>query len=655
MFAAMAAVNEFNRTDLKRMCGIAGILTDDGGAARSALRAMVAAMAHRGPDGSGESHAISGKHVLGLGHRRLAIIDLSANGAQPMTHPVTGDQLVYNGELYNYRKLRDELSARGCRFQGESDSEVLLHALVEWGTSALDRLEGMFAFAFHRVASRELLLGRDPLGIKPLYVARGHGTFLFASEVRTLLATGLVSDEVDLRGVAGFLSYGACQHPFTLFEAVRSFPAGCWQKIRLTGAEDIPVRYWSPPSARPGRLSASSAIDLVRETVDVAVRDHLVSDVPLGVFLSSGVDSSIVAGIAARHVPGVRSFTVGFAENPDLSELHLAGQTARRLRLDHTECHIESADAVRATTEWMNAMDVPSIDGLNVYVISKAVRERGVTVALSGQGGDELFGGYSTFADVPRLHRLMSRLAGVPRGMRQALAAVATVGRSEAVRIKASAIAACHGDLLSLYTQRRRLLSTTQLDQLGLSASGLGLSAYFLDTDETAALRTDPDDAIWSVSNLESRLYLGNMLLRDSDTNGMARGLEIRVPLLDRRLVDLAMSLPGKVRLPGGRADKHLLRTAFADLVGPDVLNQPKRGFTLPVRRWMLGPLNEICRSGLDHLKSTGLLRPEAVDEIWSRFAAEPESPAWSRAFACCVMGNYLSQHAQPAALRAAS
>ena len=596
-----------------------------------------------------------GGGVLGVGHRRLAIIDLSDNGAQPMTHPVTGDKLVYNGELYNYRKLRSELSARGCRFQSESDSEVLLHALVEWGPSAIARLEGMFAFAFHRVAAGELLLARDPLGIKPLYIGRSRRAFLFASEVRALLASGLVSEAVDMRGVASFLSYGAFQHPLTLFESIRSFPAGCWQTVRTGGIEDSAVRYWMPSPPAAHRSNEKSAIHAVRETIDAAVRDHLVSDVPLGVFLSSGLDSSIVAGIAARHAPGVKSFTVGFAENPDLSELRLASETARRFGLDHTECHVESADALRATTEWLSAMDLPSIDGLNVYIISKAVRERGMKVALSGQGGDELFGGYPTFADVPRLYRLMSRLTAVPRGMRQGLATLATIGRSETVRTKASAIAGCDGDLLGLYTQRRRLMTPVQVGRLGFSASDLGLSADFLELDEVDTLGINRDDAIWSVSNLESRLYLGNMLLRDGDTNGMAHGLEIRVPLLDRRLIDLAMSLPGKVRLPQGRANKHLLRVAFADLLGPNLLDQPKRGFTLPIGRWMQGPLGEICKNGLDHLKSTGMMQSRTIDDIWRSFAAAPETPAWSRAFACCVIGHYLRQSLRSVGMRLAS
>lgn len=630
------------------MCGIAGVICAEGAKARLALRAMVAAQAHRGPDGAGEHYASFGEHTLGLGHRRLAIIDLSSHGAQPMIHPRTGDILVYNGELYNYRQLRRELRQRGVMFRGDSDSEVLLHALVEWGAQALGRLEGMFAFAFYRVATRELMLARDPLGIKPLYVARSGAVIAFASEVRALLASGVIGHDIDRRGMAGLLAYGACQHPYTMFQDISSLPAGSFQLITPRKRDLAPMRYWSAPCADQ-TADTSPAPQIVRATIEEAVRDHLVSDVPVGVFLSSGLDSTIVAGVAARHATNLRSFTVGFAENPDLSELRLAGDTAHALDLDHSEIRIEGADALAATRGWLSALDLPSIDGLNVYVISQAVRARGITVALSGQGGDELFGGYSSFADVPRLHNILRKADWLAPRHRRQMAGLLSLGRSASFRSKAAAMAENGSDLLGLYTHRRRLMAPMEMLELGLEPENLGLDQNFQDRREMEAMPRDPDDPIWSVGQFESRLYLGNMLLRDGDADGMAHSLEIRVPLLDRRLADVAFSLPGKVRLPNGHADKHLLRRAFPELLRPQLLNQPKHGFTLPIRRWMLGPLRDACEAGFEHLRASGLVEARALGRVWTRFANEPESPAWSRAFACCVLGHYLGE-AVPAA-----
>ncbi|RCS22656.1 asparagine synthase (glutamine-hydrolyzing) [Phyllobacterium salinisoli] len=639
------------------MCGIAGIVSQDRTAAARALHRMVEAQRHRGPDGSGESIACFGSGVLALGHTRLAIIDVSSAGAQPMVHPATGDRLVFNGEIYNHGHLRHELAARGCVFRGTSDSETLLHALVEWGPQCIARLEGMFAFAFHRAATGELLLARDPLGIKPLYLAPGltNGCDLvFASEVRAILRCDLVAREISVKGLAGLLSYGAVQHPFTLFETIRSFPAGCWQRFPADGRADDPIRFWQPARPDPAR-DMITTLAAVRQTVDAAVRDHLVSDVPLGLFLSSGLDSSIVAGTASRHVRDLRSFTVGFADNPDMNELALATRTAELFGLHHTECLINGGDALDAVTSWLDALDQPSIDGLNVYVISKAAREHGIKVALSGQGGDELFGGYSTFRDVPVLHRMMRPVSALPPALRRRLAEIATINRSTSTRAKASAIASCDGDLISLYMQRRRLMTPTQLRRLGLDHIAAGLTVDFHDPREIDALSIEEKDPVWTVSLLESRFYLANMLLRDGDANSMAHGFEVRVPFLDRRLLDLTASIPGHIRLPADGSPKHLLRAAFPDILRPELLSQPKSGFALPIGRWMTGPLLDICRNGLESLKGCGLLAPAGVDAIWDTFAAEPETPAWSRAFLCAVIGQYLQRVCEPADMRLAS
>ncbi len=626
------------------MCGIAGILARDEATVRRAVPAMMATQHHRGPDDAGQAYGKLGDLVVGLGHTRLSILDLSPAGHQPMVHPASGDRLIFNGEIYNFAALKAELERRGITFRGHSDSEVLLNALVTWGPACISRLQGMFAFAFHDVRANRLILARDSIGIKPLYLADLPGGGLaFASEVRAILETGLVPRQVDPRGVAGLLAYGAVQRPSTIFRGVSDLAPGCFEIVTGAGgaAGRRLERFWAPPAVdRSATLSA--AITAVKTTVDAAVKDHLISDVPVGLFLSSGLDSTILAAVASRHAARLRSFTVGFSDDPDLSELALAGETARLFGLDHTPIEVTSKDAEAATVAWLSSLDLPSMDGFNVFLISKMVRAHGIKVALSGQGGDELFGGYPSFMDVPRLHRWFRAARLFPRGLRRTFARAATIGRPRTIKAKALDLASCDGSLLGLYLARRRVIAPPALRALGLDPAALSLTE-----DYQAPEGIDPEllvgaDPVTAVSRLETRFYLGNMLLRDGDVNGMSHSLEIRVPFLDQRLLDLLMPLPGAIRLPHGRADKYLLRRAFPELLRPALLRQEKRGFTLPMGSWMLGPLRELCNEGLTATKALGLLDGAGVDATWAAFARAPGGSAWSRAFALCVLGLYL-------------
>lgn len=625
------------------MCGIAGIIARDESIVRRALPSMVTAQRHRGPDDAGEDHARLGDFHVGLGHARLSIIDLSPTGHQPMVHPGTGDRLIFNGEIYNFAVLKAELEARGARFVGHSDTEVLLHALATWGPACISRLQGMFAFAFHDVRQQRLILARDSIGIKPLYFAElTQGGMVFASEVRAILSTGLVARQVDPRGIAGLLAYGAVQRPATIFRAIRDLPPGHFEVLNAAGGslKRTAERFWRPPAIRTN-TTVLATIDSVRSTVDAAVRDHLVSDVPVGLFLSSGLDSTIVAGVAARHAKRLRSFTVGFGEDPELSELPLAAETAKLFGLEHTAIEVGEKDAEATMLGWLASLDLPSLDGFNVFLIAQVVRAQGIKVALSGQGGDELFGGYPSFADVPRLRRWFRFARAVPRAARRSLASMATSGKPASVRAKAIDLADSDGSLLSLYLRRRRSMSTAELRDFGVDPHALALTDDFLPPEGIDEALLDDADPIAAVSRMETSLYLGNMLLRDGDVNGMCHGLEVRVPLLDQRLLDLMLPIPGDIRLPEGRADKFLLRRAFPELLRPALASQKKRGFTLPIGRWLRGPLRELCDAGLSHLKSLGLLRTTAVDATWNSFLREPNA-AWSRAFTLVVLGLYL-------------
>jgi asparagine synthase (glutamine-hydrolysing) len=633
------------------MCGIAGFIGFDRDRVHDSVQRMTTVLAHRGPDAQGVEVVRFGHVWLGLGHRRLAILDLSPLGQQPMTHAKTGSKLIYNGEIYNFLSLRKELESLGESFVSQSDTEVLLAALVRWGEQALNKLQGMFAFAFYDAAHYRLLLARDSVGIKPLYYARTSVGLVFASEVRGVLASGALRGQLSLPAIAGYLAYGAVQQPLTIYSDIEAVPPGSW--IEISEHADgwkvgQPRRFWEYPRATTP-CDTQAAIGSMRTLLDQAVRDHLVSDVPVGVFLSSGVDSAAIAGFAARHSPQIRTFTVGFSDHPAWSEATQATELAKRLKLDHTVINLHEQDALTATQEWLNRLDQPSIDGLNVFVISQAVRNEGIKVALSGLGSDELFGGYPSFSDVPRLWRVMGWIRWLPSPLRRCLAKTLSLRLPVGTRAKLVDMASGPYDLLSLCLQRRRLMSNQQLERLGLRADDLGLDFNFQPSGANHDLKMDETDLIWSISVVESRYYQGNMLLPDCDVNGMAHGLEIRVPFLDQRLLDFAHAIPGPVRLPPGDQPKYLLREAVADIVQPDRLNHAKRGFTLPTTRWMMGTLRPRCESAIEQLKQLGLLRPEGIDAVWKAFTAQPDTPIWTRALALVVLGSFFSRsHMSP-------
>jgi len=628
------------------MCGIAGVFSAEPEVASSAVARMVTAMAHRGPDGEGTYSARIGEAGLCLGHRRLAIRDLSEAGHQPMVHPETGDVLVYNGEIYGADELRRELAGLGSAFRGHSDAEVLLHALVRWGPAALGRLNGMYALGFFEQARTSLLLARDPMGMKPLYWVPEGSTLLFASEVRAVVRSGLVPPKISAAALGGLLAFGAPQEPLTILESVRTFPAGTWARFRLEPSgrarEEERARFWSIPAVDP-TVSAEDAVPLVRSALDAAVRDHLVSDVPIGVFLSSGVDSTLIASLAARHTPHLRTFTVGFStESPELSESPVAARTARRLGSTHNDVQLGPLDAEAAALAWLDLVDQPCVDGLNTYLIARAVRQAGITVALSGLGGDELFGGYSTFRDVARFRRVAPLTSAVPASWTRRAVNLVLRRSSRRVRDKLEEMLALPPDTLRIYLHRRRVISDRLLRELGHAPPLAGLDPSYLPLEAVGEAAPVGDDLVAAVSRCESVYYLRNTLLRDTDANGMASALEIRPPLLDRRVMDLAYRIPGDQRQPARRPPKHLLRRAFPDLIGPEVLSLRKRGFWLPIHRWMAGPLRPRCEASLDQLRTSGLVRSAGVDAIWQRFLAAPEPFGWAAPWVLVVVGSYL-------------
>ena len=630
------------------MCGIAGVIGTPPGGTEPAVRRMMRAMVHRGPDDEGfeEFPASRTGTVVGFGFRRLAILDLSPAGHQPMIHPGTGDCLVFNGEIYNFRDLKRRLQAQGCRFQSTGDSEVLLHALVTWGERTLDELDGMFALAFYHAASQRVLLARDHLGIKPLYVAEASGSVVFASEVRAVLASGLVPADLDAAGIAGFLAYGSPQDPLTVHRHVRSLPSGTSAWIDGGAPSRAPVaprRYWAFPSVSDERDAASTP-QHVYERLAAEVRAQCVSDVPLGVFLSGGVDSATMAALARGPGQAVKTFAVGFEIAGGEDEAAAAAATAAALGTNHFQTILDDEWLRLQWSQWLKAADRPSIDGLNSYVISGAVTDREITVSLSGLGADEIFGGYPSFSHVPKWRRALALVGCVPGAMRRQLAAA--VSRRMPASWREKFIDQVSGGVspLELAIQFRRLSSDATLSHLGLTAQALGLTSSYLHPEALQAFRLADTDTFQIVSQAESLLYMGNTLLRDADVNGMAHSLEIRVPFLGRRLVEYAAALPEALKAPPRSRPKHLLREAMKDTLPAEVFARPKRGFTLPFASWMAGPLRAECEAAIDVLASCPIFRPGAVQSLWARYMADGNGHQWARPLALVVLGSYLGK-----------
>jgi len=630
------------------MCGIAGFLSSDPGGVEPAVRRMMRALVHRGPDDEGFERfplgADAAGPIVGFGFRRLAILDLSPLGHQPMVDGRTGDAIVFNGEIYNFIDLRRRLQSEGHAIRSTGDTEVLLRALSVWGERAIEELDGMFALAFYHAASRRVLLARDPQGIKPLYVARLPGATLFSSEVRALLASGAVPSDLDPAGIACYLAYGAPQDPLTIHRAIRSLAAGTCEWLdagSLEGRPPRPRRYWRFPDAVAPAETETAVVDRVRSLLEDSVRRQCVADVPLGVFLSGGIDSATMAALAGTSQGLADTFAVGYQVAGVADETEAAAETAGFLGTRHFQTIVDDDWVLLQWSEWLKAADRPSIDGLNTYIVSGAVSDRGITVALSGLGADELFGGYPAFRQVPRLRQAMRVIGWIPRGMRRAAAASLLAWLPAGKRAKAIDLLSNGSSAVELAALGRRALGDTTLRTFGFQPRPLGLSPAFLPAEAYDAF-TPTRDAFAAVAQAEACLYMGNTLLRDADTNSMAHSLELRVPFLGRRIFDFASSLPGPIRAPQGTLPKHLLRGALADRLPRSVFARPKKGFGLPLSDWMFGPLRDQCEAAIDAVATCPLMDEATVRRTWQYFFEQRKQIHWSRPLTLVALGTYL-------------
>jgi asparagine synthase (glutamine-hydrolysing) len=618
------------------MCGICGEVALGTGRTISedTLRRMCAAMAHRGPDDEGRM--VDGE--VGLAMRRLSIIDLQS-GHQPIGNEDESIWTVFNGEIYNYRALRDELSSRGHAFHTRSDTEVLVHGYEEYGDDFIEHLNGMFAFAIWDRKRRRVLLARDRSGIKPLYYTYENGVLAFGSELKVLLARPGQRRDLDLVSLQQYLALEHIPPPRTIFAGVRKLPAGCYLVADQSG---ITVRRYWDPDLRPSETRKPPTLTRARgefvERLREAVRLELVSDVPLGVFLSGGLDSSAVAAMMQEIVPGnVKSFSVGF-EDPSFDESRYADLAARHIGTEHRSMRLESQALLDLVPRLPSILDEPMADAsiIPTFALCRFARQH-VKVALGGDGGDELLAGYSTL----QAHRLTNYYRRIPGFVRNGLIKPAVD------RLPVSM------NNLSFDFKARRFVRdaarpTAQRHHLWLGNFRRGDLARLLAPEVQADLRTDdPLQPVYEYARactaqhdlnrvlyLDMKLYMESDILVKVDRASMANSLEVRVPLLNRVFADYAMSLPIDLKLKGFTR-KYIFREAMRGRLPDEIIDREKHGFGMPISRWLRTDLRELARDAFseDRLKRDGLFEPGYVHDLLGNHLAgkqDNRKPLWT-------------------------
>jgi asparagine synthase (glutamine-hydrolysing) len=609
------------------MCSISGLFST-APTSHEAVARMNRAQKHRGPDDHGiASCTFPGGEVI-LGNTRLAIIDTSTAGHQPMNDPKTGNWITYNGETYNFKDLRRELD-HSEGWTSNTDTEVVLRAYRAWGVDAFRKLRGMFAVAIWDDQKQTLVLARDPLGIKPLYYYADQHKFIFASELRALLATRLTPRKLNQKGIQSYLANGSVEAPLTIIDGINQLlPGHCLQvKANEAGTVDLRDVEFAIPNSESINGNRNDAVARLRSELEESVRLHLVSDVPLGVFLSGGMDSSALVGLLSRiSEQRPKTFSVVFDETA-YTEAPFSRAVAERFNTDHSEIRLSEDRLFQILPDAIAAIDQPTMDGINTFVISSAVKSAGITVALSGLGGDELFAGYPSFRRALRLDAMSS-------ASKRVLRAASGVGKfalnGSVQRHKFWQLMSSDGGPEAVYRISRQLFAEDVVTQM------TGRAAI----DHASNGHRHDRDLVNTISRLELRGYMTNTLLRDTDAMSMAHSLEVRVPFVDVNVVDYVLSLPGEWKIRQDSGPKPLLADAISDLLPRDFMNRPKMGFTLPFEKWLRGRLRSEVSEVLDDEKRVLLagLKAEEVRKVWTKFLEKPRAVGWARPWAIYVL-----------------
>lgn len=611
----------------------------DSDEAKSLVVKMNAALSHRGPDAQG----VFAEGQVALGHTRLSVIDLDASANQPMTDASGRYTLVFNGEIYNYKELRSMV--RTYDFQTRSDTEVLLAGLAKWGENFLKECRGMYALAFWDNEEDSLILARDPMGIKPLYYARKGNILVFASEIRAILATGLFERKINREALPEYLRFQTVHGTRTILQEIYSLPSGSY--LRVVDSE-MNIKYHYRRSgvkvAGVGRMDYPEIQRLVKDRLETAVKRRMVSDVPLGAFLSGGIDSSAIVALASMHSSApLKTFNIDFAE-PEFSEARFAQIVADKYGTDHTTIRLDAKELIDRLPMALAAMDHPSGDGINTYVISGAAKKAGITVALSGLGGDELFAGYPIFEQYHRLEQ-NRWLWSFPKFARNIGGIVLEKMRPGIASEKTRQVLnEDYSDLEYIYPYSRQV-SQEKTNRRLLAYDAPVEKAVVEIVHEGVGYRTPGFDLplLSRVSYAEMATNLESVLLRDTDQMSMAHALEVRVPFLDIDLVSTVLSVSDTHKYP--HTPKKLLVDSLGDLLPREIVNRPKMGFVFPWEHWMKNELREFCQDRIADLGRREEFNGPELDKRMNAFLKGDPKVTWSRLWHLCILEAWMKEN----------
>lgn len=620
------------------MCGIAGIFSNglNKQDMSTALIKMQKAISHRGPDSEG----LFIDDSIGLVHTRLAIIDLSPAGHQPMISDDQNIILSFNGEIYNFQDIKSQIS--DYPFQSKTDTEVIIAAYKKWGIKFIEKLNGMFVLSIWDKKKKELIIARDRLGIKPLYFYYEDDEFLFSSEIRSLLASNMVPRKLNQNSLFEYFTYQTVHAPQTLLQNVYELLPGHY--ITLTNNDFIIEEYWKP-SGFINQDAENHSINEVHQTINLllhqAVEKRLMSDVPFGAFLSGGIDSSIIVGLMSKTLSSpVKTFTVTFDES-EYSEARYAELIAKRFNTDHNEIKLSPQEFLNTLPNALKALDHPSGDGPNSYIVSKVTRECGVTMAMSGLGGDELFAGYPVFTNTLKLEQL-KWIWSLPTSVRKSVVGIVDTIAKKGVTGKLKELLS--HDELNLY----KSLSLSRKISLDKELkSFLNLPGYTDPVSKILSNQIETEEKqiplLSKVSIAEITTYMQNVLLRDTDQMSMAHALEVRVPFLDHELVEYVLGVPDKFKTPV--FPKKLLIDSVAGLIPDEIVHRKKMGFTFPWEKWLKNELHSYCNTNIKELAERSFIHKNALLNRWDKFNKGDNRIRWTEIWLCVVLEQWLKDN----------
>lgn len=625
------------------MCGINGLISNlhSETESREIILKMNKRLQHRGPDHEDIFH----HHQTTLGHRRLSIIDLSESGNQPFFSYDQKYVIVFNGEIYNYKELKLELqrsqhgtTSKPYFFSTSTDTEVVLAAYLRWGNDCVKHFNGMFAFAVYNTETNSTFIARDRFGVKPLYYHYAENFFIFSSEIRPIIHSGIKPFQLNKEALAEYVLYQTVHAPNTIIKGVKQLLPGHY--LELNNQKAVITEYWKPEAFIKQNIddSYSETCKKTFELLSHSVQRRLVSDVPFGAFLSGGIDSSaVVALMAGVTSEKIKTFHISFDES-EFSESVYARSIAKKFNTEHHEIILKPADFLKELPEALSAMDHPGGDGPNTYIVSKATKKAGITMALSGIGGDELFAGYENFKRLSNLQKKWWLKASPSAALKAGGFLLRHAKKNIGSEKIAELLNQSHFDVLNTYPLSRSIFSERELKKILPDVNGRENLKSLIQR-----IPLIENKLISAISCMEIKTYLQNVLLRDADQMSMAVSLEVREPFLDFRLAEFVLGVRDEFKFPV--TPKKLLVDSMGDLLPADIVNRPKMGFTLPWKHWLKNELREFCESNLASLDQKAILKNGAASILWKRFMSNDPLITWSRIWHLVVLNQWIDSH----------